>query len=161
MFLDQIRAGHPVTLTVPSMTRFLLSLEQAVDTVLEAIKDALPGEIIVPNAASATVQSIADALIGDRGTPTEVIGIRPGEKMHEIMVSEEESFHTVAHGDYYAILPMLPELRNEKRATVATLDKEFSSADRVMDTQATRALLASHRLLVEGRDLSDAGELLR
>ncbi len=93
------------------MTRFLLSWDQAVDTVFEAIETALPGEIVVPRAPSATVIDIAHALIGERHIPTKIIGIRPGEKMHELMVSEEECTHTVIRGDFMAILPMLPELR--------------------------------------------------
>jgi UDP-glucose 4-epimerase len=161
MFHEQIRHGGPVTITVPEMTRFLLSLDQAVDTVYAAIASALPGEIIVPNAPSATVANIAAALIGDRGVPTEVVGIRPGEKMHEIMVSEEESLHTVARGDYYAILPMLPELHVDAERAKPSLGAEFSSGGPVLDLDGTRALLARHRLLVEDRDFADAGELLR
>jgi UDP-glucose 4-epimerase len=161
MFHKQIELGGPITVTVASMTRFLLSLNQAVDTVIEAIANALPGEILVPNAPSATVQSIADALIGERKIAIETIGIRPGEKMHEIMVSEEEALHTVAHGDYYAILPMLPELRDEARSSGKGLGTEFSSGDHVMDTAATRALLKKHSLLVEDRAFAETGELLR
>lgn len=160
LFHEQIRSGGPVTITVPEMTRFLLSLNQAVDTVFEALAHARPGEILVPNAPSATVLNIAHALIDDREIKVQKIGIRPGEKMHEIMVSEEECNHTVRRGDYYAILPMLPELRDE-RAPGAALGREFSSADTVMTRQQTRELLARHQLLVEDRDFSDASELLR
>ncbi len=161
MFHEQIRRGGPVTVTVPEMTRFLLSLNQAVNTVFEALATALPGEILVPNAPSATVLDIARALIDDRKVDVEIIGIRPGEKMHEIMVSEEESNHTIGCGAYYAILPMLPELRDEGRAAAPVLGREFSSADRIMTLAETRALLAEHKLLVEDRDFSDTSELLR
>jgi FlaA1/EpsC-like NDP-sugar epimerase len=161
LFHEQIRRGGPVTITVPSMTRFLLSLNEAVDTVFAAIDQALPGEIFVPDAPSATVADIAKALIDDRAIETKSIGIRPGEKMHEIMVSEEECFHTVRRGKYYAILPMLPELQDSEQCKRPTLDKEFSSADAVMTYEQTRALLSQHKLLVEDRNFSDAAELLR
>lgn len=161
VFHEQIRHGGPVTLTVPDMTRFLLSLDQAVDTVFEAIHRALPGEIVVPRAPSATVLDIAHALIGDRGIDTKIVGIRPGEKMHEIMVSEEECNHTVGRGDYLAILPMLPELLSESEAAKEKLGREFSSADTIMSRDETRALLFKHKLLIEQRDSADSSELLR
>ena len=160
LFHDQIRNGGPVTLTVPEMTRFLLSLDQAVDTVFAAIREAKPGETYVPNAPAATVANIARVLIGNRKIETRVTGIRPGEKMHEIMVSEEEAYHCVKRGNYFAILPMLPELESGSSKRRRVLDKEFSSADNVLDLKATRTLLAKHRLLVEHVAVS-ARELLR
>ena len=147
LFHDQIRNGGPVTITVPGMTRFLLSLDQAVDTVFAALRDARAGETYVPNAPSATVENIAKALIGRRAVEIKVIGIRPGEKMHEIMVSEEEAHHCVRRGDYYAILPMLPELRSDGAAEANALKGEFSSADTVLDKEATRKLLEKHKLV--------------
>lgn len=159
LFLDQIRHGGPVTLTVPAMTRFLLSLDEAVDTVFRALAEARPGETYVPRAPAATVENIARALIGERAIRTEVLGIRPGEKMHEIMVSEEEANHCVARGDYFAILPMLPELRGSTMEPNA-LDKEFSSADTVLDLAGTIELLRRHRLMSEQIE-SEPTKLLR
>jgi UDP-glucose 4-epimerase len=147
LFLDQIRNGGPVTLTVPQMTRFLLSLDQAADTVFAALKEARAGETYVPRAPSATVENIARALIGSRRIDTRVIGIRPGEKMHEIMVSEEEAHHCVRRGDYFAILPMLPELRRDAPAEANALSAEFSSADVLLDLSATEQLLRRHGLM--------------
>jgi UDP-glucose 4-epimerase len=161
LFHEQIRSGGPVTITVPTMTRFLLSLNQAVDTVFEALEHAFPGEVIVPNAPSALVMDIATALIGGRPIKTKVIGIRPGEKMHEIMVSEEECTHTVRRGDYLAILPMLPELQHPVEAKKPVIEKEFSSADSVMSVSETRALLERNQLMIENRDFSDTSEFLR
>jgi FlaA1/EpsC-like NDP-sugar epimerase len=158
LFHEQIRRGGPVTLTVPGMTRFLLSLNEAVDTVFAALAQARPGEIYVPNAPSATVLDIARALIGERAIETVTIGVRPGEKMHEIMVSEEEIHHCVRRGDYYAIKSMLPELRAE--AEPNALEREFSSADNVLPYAQTLRLLQSHALMIEdGRP--EEGELLR
>lgn len=161
LFHEQIRRGGPVTVTVPDMTRFLLSLDQAVDTVFEAMRSALPGETYVPRAPAATVINIARALIGERSNPVEIIGIRPGEKMHEIMVSDEEANHTVRRGNYYAIRPMLPELERGKAPEANALDKEFSSADTVLDLVGTVDLLRHHRLLVDDAAPADGEELLR
>lgn len=159
LFHDQIRSGGPVTITSTEMTRFLLSLDQAVDTVFAAIEHARPGETYVPAAPSALVTDIARALIGDREIDTTIIGIRPGEKVHEVMVSDEEAHRTVRRGDWYAIQPMLPEILASHGEPPA-LDGEFSSADYLLSADGTYRLLAEHRLLVE--DVAPvSGELLR
>jgi UDP-glucose 4-epimerase len=101
----------------------------------------------VPRAPSATVENIARALIGSRRIETRVIGIRPGEKMHEIMVSEEEAHHCVRRGDYFAILPMLPELRRDAPSESNALSAEFSSADVLLDLAGTEQLLRRHGLM--------------
>src|SRR6188472_666153 len=98
LFHEQIRSGGPVTITTVDMTRFLLSLDDAVDTVLAALQTAEPGETYVPRAPSARVVDIAGALIGDLPIEMKVTGIRPGEKIHEVMVSEEEAYRTVERG---------------------------------------------------------------
>jgi FlaA1/EpsC-like NDP-sugar epimerase len=161
LFIEQISNGGPVTVTVPSMTRFLLTLDQAVDTVFAALREAGAGETYIPRAPSATVINIAKALVGDRQVQIKVTGIRPGEKMHEILVSEEEANHCVARGDYYAILSMLPELRSVSKDEKNVLTKEYSSADDVLDFEETVALLKKHRLMVEDVELTYKGELLR
>jgi len=159
LFHEQIRRGGPVTVTAPEMTRFLLSLEQAVDTVFAALQGAGAGETFVPDAPAATVINVAKALIGSRDVPIKLTGVRPGEKVHEIMVSEEECHHCVKRGEYYAILPMLPELR-EEGAGEADLSKEFSSEDSVVSLEETVALLERHGLLIEQMDSSTGGEML-
>lgn len=161
LFHEQIKAGGPVTITDASMTRFLLSIDQAVDTVFAVISEGKAGEIYVPIADSATVENIAKALIGSRKIETEIIGIRPGEKMHEILVSEEECHHVIKRGDYYVILPMLPELRNVNREEPSPLDNEFSSADNILDLEGTIELMAKHDLIVPTAALAEIEELLR
>lgn len=148
LFHEQILSGGPVTVTVPDMTRFLLSIDDAVDTVFAALRNGKPGETFVPIAPAATVLDVARALIGSRKIDIKITGIRPGEKMHEIMVSEEECHHVVKRGDYYAILPMLPELLNQDEPLPNALSAEFSSADRVMSLRETEALLKKHHLEV-------------
>ena len=161
LFHDQIKNGGPVTVTVPEMTRFLLSLDQAVDTVFTALREARRGETYVPNAPAATVMNLAKALVGGRRIEIKVTGIRPGEKMHEIMVSEEEANHCVRRGNYYAIRPMLPELRDDAGTEPNAFTKEFSSADTVLDYAGTIALLKQNALMPEDVSASRAGELLR
>ncbi len=158
LFHDQIENGGPVTITVPEMTRFLLSLDQAVDTVFAALRTARAGETLVPDAPAATIANIARALIGDRDIEIEITGIRPGEKMHEIMVSDEECHHTVRRDDYYAIQSMLPELDPESGTKV--LSKEFSSEDVILSYEETVELLKRHRLLPGMTTLAEGGELL-
>ena len=140
LFAEQIRAGGPVTLTIPEMTRFLITLDGAVDTVFAAARYARAGDTFVPRLPSATVENIAKAMIGDRPITLKVIGIRPGEKIHELMVSEEEAYRTEERGDYYVIRATLPEVA---RSTVKTpaLSQEYSSADSVVGIEETKAIL--------------------
>lgn len=161
LFHDQIRVGGPVTITTPDMTRFLLSLDDAVDTVFAALHYAKRGETFIPKAPSARVTDIASVLIGDRSIETVITGIRPGEKTHEILVSEEEIHRTEDRGKYYAILPMLPELRNgEPPLTVLT--SEYSSAGSLMTRDQLYRLLEARQLLVNQLDSRALeGELLR
>jgi UDP-glucose 4-epimerase len=161
LFHDQIRHGGPVTVTVPDMTRFLLTLDEAVDTVFAAIENAKRGETYIPRAPSATVMNIARALIAGRPVKIDVVGIRPGEKMHEILVSEEEAHHCAARGKYYAIRPMLPELADDSPGEPNALSGEYSSADAVLDQEGTVDLLKRHGLLDVPRDFESAEEMLR
>jgi FlaA1/EpsC-like NDP-sugar epimerase len=128
LFVDLIKNDKAVTITMPEMTRFLLSLDQAVDTVVEAVRSNGRGETWVPMAASAKIVDVAAALMGDKKLPMIFTGIRPGEKIHEIMVSEEECFRTVQRGEYFVILPVLPELRTVSNPQPA-LTGEYSSRD--------------------------------
>jgi UDP-glucose 4-epimerase len=141
------------------MTRFLLSLNDAVDVIFAAVESGAAGETYIPRVPSALVTHIATALIGDRPIETKIVGIRPGEKVHETLVSEEEAHRTVERGAYYAILPMLPELRR-RDATPGGLAKEYSSADDVMSLDETTHLLHEQRLMPEDV-AADLAEVLR
>jgi FlaA1/EpsC-like NDP-sugar epimerase len=143
LFLDQIEQGGPLTVTLKEMTRFLLTLDQAVDTVFAAIRGSRPGETFVPRAPAALVEDIALVLRGDRNIPIVYTGIRPGEKIHEIMVSEEECYRTVERDGYYVILPMLPELSSEERLA-PVLDGEYSSINVTLNRESLQALLREH-----------------
>ncbi|HJP95005.1 MAG TPA: polysaccharide biosynthesis protein [Pyrinomonadaceae bacterium] len=150
LFHEQIKRGGPVTITTTDMTRFLLSLDQAVDTIFAALADGRRGETYIPRVPSALVTDIAETLIGDSKIQTQVTGIRPGEKVHEILVSEEEAYRTVERGNYYVIMPMLPELRS-KDEHIEALGKEYSSADNLMSKSQVAELLKRHKLMVSDR----------
>jgi FlaA1/EpsC-like NDP-sugar epimerase len=141
LFAEQIRNGQAVTVTMPEMTRFLLSLEKAVDTVMEAVINGNPGDTYVPRVESAKIVDVAKALMGGEEREIVFTGIRPGEKIHEIMVSEEECFRTVARNGYYVILPVLPELRGQL-AEDRALDTEYSSKDGNIPVSELRTLLS-------------------
>ena len=159
LFHEQIRQGGPVTITTDDMTRFLISLEQAVDTVFAAVKDGDRGETYIPRIPSAKMSDLAAVMVGDKPIEIVITGIRPGEKIHEILVSEEEAHRTVARKDYYVILPILPELRRAEEES-NYLTKEYSSADYLMSEQDLKNLLDNYHLLtLEKSDLK--GELLR
>jgi UDP-glucose 4-epimerase len=145
LFLDQIRHGGPVTITMREMTRFLLPLDQAVDTVFAALASGTPGDTYIPLVPAARVVDLAEVMIDGRDIPIIVTGIRPGEKIHEIMVSEEECYRTIRRGDYYVICSMLPELRPAGLGA-PVLTNEYSSADVTLGHDALRQLLAPHLL---------------
>jgi FlaA1/EpsC-like NDP-sugar epimerase len=159
LFHEQILAGGPVTITTSDMTRFLLSLDQAVDTIFAAITNAQRGETYIPRVPSARVTDIAQSLIGRRPIKTIITGVRPGEKIHEILVSEEEANRTIARGNYYVIQPILPELCTEDEKT-KPLGKEFSSNDNVMTPAELSKTLEKFDLFVKEKTIQD-GELLR
>ena len=140
LFLDQIARGGPVTITTKEMTRFLLSIDGAADAVFSAIRSARPGEIYVPKAPAARVTDIAHALIDGRDIPVVYIGIRPGEKIHEIMVSEEECPRTFQRDGYFVIAPLLPELKPEQVDRQA-LDNEYSSQEATMTPLDVKEML--------------------
>jgi UDP-glucose 4-epimerase len=141
LFVEQIANGGPVTITTEDMTRFLLSLDRAVETVFAAVEGARAGETYVPRVAAARIVDVASTLIDGRAIRIDVTGVRPGEKTHEIMVSEEECHRTISRGDYYVILPMLPELRG-KEPYAPALTTEYSSSAVNLEGAALRDALA-------------------
>jgi UDP-glucose 4-epimerase len=147
LFIDQIRHGGPVTITDLGMTRFLLSLNEAVDTIFAALKEGHTGETYVPMCAAAAVPDIAKAMIGERGIAIKVTGIRPGEKLHEILISEEEMRHVQRRDNYYAISAMLPEIATAPVSEPHNLPFEYSSKTAAGNFDSTQRLLAHHGIL--------------
>lgn len=110
-FINLIKLGKPLRITNKDMTRFMMTLEESVDLVLYALTQGASGDIYVKKAPAATVGTVAEALISlfDYKGGMEEVGIRPGEKMHEILVSEEELHRVEDKGDYYRIKVESPE----------------------------------------------------
>ncbi|RJP71765.1 MAG: NAD-dependent epimerase/dehydratase family protein [Comamonadaceae bacterium] len=108
LFVDQMLAGQPITITDPAMTRFMMTLDDAVDLVLYAFEHGQNGDIFVQKAPAATVETLARALgelLKMPDHPIRVIGSRHGEKLYEALLSKEEMAHAEDRGDYYRVPP--------------------------------------------------------
>ena len=105
LWIDQIRKGSPITITEPSMTRFVMSLEEAVDLVLFAFEQGVSGDILVQKAPACTIEVLAKAVteLFAPGHEIRVIGIRHGEKMCETLLTNEECAHAIDLGDFYRV----------------------------------------------------------
>ena len=106
LWIDQIRNGQPIRLTEPTMTRFIMSLDEAVDLVLFAFEHGENGDILVQKAPACTIQTQAEAvceLFGGRKQDIKVIGIRHGEKMYETLLTNEECAHAIDMGNFYRV----------------------------------------------------------
>lgn len=106
LWIDQIRNGEPITLTEPKMTRFIMSLEEAVDLVLFAFNNGQSGDILVQKAPACTIQTQAEAvceLFGGDKNKIKIIGIRHGEKMYETLLTNEECANAIDLGDFYRV----------------------------------------------------------
>lgn len=146
LFVDQIQNGNPVTVTSAQMTRFLLTLDQAVDTIFAALEDSRRGETWVPKVKAVNMVELARLLIGGRSNEVVFTGERPGEKTHEILVSEEEAHRTKDRDAYLVICPILPELRNGP-VRKPWSGGEYSSADQLMTRGELSDLLQSQGFL--------------
>jgi UDP-glucose 4-epimerase len=105
LFVEQMKAGNPLSITDPNMTRFMMTLEDAVDLVLYAFHNANPGDIFVQKAPAATIDTLAKALIDLYKSDSQIkyIGTRHGEKLYESLVSKEDMMNAEDMGDYYRI----------------------------------------------------------
>ena len=117
LFIDQIRAGKALSITDPNMTRFMMTLADAVDLVLYAFEHGNNGDLFVQKAPAATVETLARALtsmMGQAEHPIQIIGTRHGEKLYEALLSREEMACAEDHGDYFRIPPDLRDLNYSK-----------------------------------------------
>lgn len=106
LFIDQIKAGNPITITNPDMTRFLMNLDEAVNLVMFAFEHGEPGDLFVQKSDASTISDLAKAvqkLFGNTGT--KIIGTRHGEKLFETLMTNEECVRSVDMGNYYRVLP--------------------------------------------------------
>ena len=151
LWIDQIRKGNPITLTEPKMTRFIMSLEEAVDLVLFAFEHGRNGDILVQKAPACTIQTQAEAvceLFGGKKEDIKVIGIRHGEKMYETLLTKEEAAKAIDMGNFYAVPADNRDLNYDKyfvegdvkRATI----EEFNSDNTYrLNLEETKAKIAS------------------
>jgi UDP-glucose 4-epimerase len=151
LWIDQIRNGNPVTLTEPKMTRFIMSLDEAVDLVLFAFEHGTNGDILVQKAPACTMQTQAEAvceLFGGRKEDIKVIGIRHGEKMYETLLTKEEAAKAIDMGNFYAVPADNRDLNYDKYFkdgdTKRAVIEEFNSNNtRRLDLEETKAKIAA------------------
>ncbi len=132
LFVDQIRAGHEITITDPNMTRFLMNLDEAVDLVMFAFQHANPGDLFIQKADASTIGDLAKAvqqLFGDHGT--RIIGTRHGEKLYETLMAREERLRSEDMGKYYRVAADSRDLNYDKfvvKGEVQTMaDESYTS----------------------------------
>jgi UDP-N-acetylglucosamine 4,6-dehydratase len=165
LFVNQVRAGQPITITDPAMTRFMMSLDDAVDLVQFAFSHGQPGDIFVQKAPAASVLTLAIALkelLGVPNHPIEVIGTRHGEKRFEVLLSREEMVAAQDLGDYFRVPPDLRDLNYGKFVEQGELkissSVEYSSENTVqLDVESMKHLLMKLpfvRALREGRHVN-------
>jgi UDP-glucose 4-epimerase len=149
LFIEQMRAGKPLSITDPNMTRFMMTLADAVDLVLYAFEHGNNGDIFVQKAPAATVETLAVALremIGLPDHPINIIGTRHGEKLYEALLSREEMACAVDMGDYYRVPPDLRDLNyakfvEEGDKKVSELEDYNSHNTQRLDVEGMKQLL--------------------
>lgn len=157
LWIDQIRSGNPITITEPSMTRFIMSLEEAVDLVLFAFENGVNGDILVQKAPACTIETQAKAVIrlfGGREEDIKTIGIRHGEKMYETLLTNEECEHAVDMGDFYRVPADNRGLNYDKYFTEGNLERnmlrEFDSNNtKLLSVQETMDKIAALQYIQE------------
>lgn len=153
LWIDQIRSGNPITLTEPNMTRFIMSLDEAVDLVLFAFEHGESGDILVQKAPACTIQTQAEAvceLFGGKKENIKIIGIRHGEKMYETLLTNEECAHAIDMGNFYRVPCDKRGLNYDKyfnkgdaeRNTLAEFNSNNTQLLTVEETKAKIAALA-------------------
>ena len=151
LWIDQIRAGNPITITDPTMTRFIMSLDEAVDLVLFAFEHGESGDILVQKAPACTIKTQAEAvceLFGGDKDNIKVIGIRHGEKMYETLLTNEECANAIDMGDFYRVPCDKRGLNYDKYFSKGDAERntltEFNSNNTaLLDVEATKAKIAS------------------
>lgn len=149
LFIEQIKAGKLITITEPKMTRFIMSLEEAVELVVFAFKNADAGDIMVQKAPACTIEVLAQAVKELFGVPnheTRVIGIRHGEKMYETLLTNEECAHAVDMGNFYKVPCDKRDLNYDKYFTEGNEERtklsEFNSNNtELLDVEAVKQKL--------------------
>lgn len=149
LWIDQIRAGKPITITEPKMTRFIMSLEEAVDLVLFAFENGTSGDILVQKAPACTIEVLAQAVTGlfAPGHEIKVIGIRHGEKMYETLLTNEECAHAVDMGNFYRVPCDKRDLNYDKYFKVGDTQRNVLSEFNSNNTQLLNVEQVQAKLL--------------
>ena len=154
LWIDQIKAGKPLTVTEPSMTRFIMSLEEAVDLVLFAFENGQNGDILVQKAPACTIETQARALLElfHADNPITQIGIRHGEKMYETLLTNEECAHAIDLGSFYRVPCDKRDLNYDRYFTTGdaqrnTLTEFNSNNTQRLDVEQTKQKLLSLRYI--------------
>jgi UDP-glucose 4-epimerase len=155
-FEEQIKNGGPVTITHQDMTRFMLTIDDAIATVIDALAEARTSEIYVPRLRGVRINDVATALIDGRRIETAVSGLRPGEKLHEVLISSDELHRTFQRGAYHVIAPILPELGRHAQAGPC-LDRPITSDSDIMSLDEVCALMRRAGLLARLRPVLRVG----
>jgi len=151
LFVEQVRAGKPITITDPNMTRFMMTLDDSVDLVFFAFTNSTPGEVFIQKSPATTIAILAEAiaqLMNVPDHPINIIGTRHGEKLYEVLLSREEMAAAQDMGEYYRVVPDLRDLNYEKYfsegETKLSKVEDYNShnADR-LDLEGTKNLLLS------------------
>ena len=149
LFIEQIKADKPLTITDPKMTRFMMTLDHAVELVLYAFKNGKQGDLFIQKSPAATVSVLAKALMElyDSKLPIKEIGIRHGEKMHETLVTKEEMIKAEDQGKYFKISPDDRNLNYEqyfsKGTSKSSIDEYNSNNTNLLSVEEMKNLLLS------------------
>lgn len=151
LWIDQIKAGNPITITEPSMTRFIMSLEEAVDLVLFAFEHGVNGNLLIQKAPACTIQTQAEAvceLFGGKKEDIKVIGIRHGEKRYESLLTNEECAKTIDMGNFFRFPADNRDHNYDKYFKEGETERntltEFNSNNtRILNLEETKAKIAS------------------
>ena len=162
LWIDQIRAGNPITITEPNMTRFIMSLEEAVDLVLFAFEHGTSGDILVQKAPACTIATLAQAVteLFHPGHEIKVIGIRHGEKMYEALLTNEECAHAIDLGDFYRVPCDKRDLNYDKYFRVGDVERnvltEFNSNNtQLLDVEQVKQKLLALAYIREELEKKD------
>ena len=149
LWIDQIKAGNPITITEPAMTRFVMSLDEAVDLVLFAFEKGVSGDILVQKAPACTIETLAKAVTGLFAPEHEikVIGIRHGEKMYETLLTNEECAHAIDLGDFYRVPCDKRDLNYDKYFKVGDTQRNVLTEFNSNNTALLNVEQVQHKLL--------------
>jgi len=157
LFIDQIKSGKPLTVTVPEMTRFIMSMEDAIELVLFAFEHGESGDIFVQKAPACSLQVLTEAIkeLFGAGNSTETIGVRHGEKMYETLLTNEEFIHATDMGGFYRVPADRRDLNYDKNVAKEA-EKKGNYSELNSNTTALLDIEAVKQKLLQLEYIQDA-----